>query len=431
MATGVLGMRGTGGWEGDERPKDWRELILYLYPNGRAPLTAILAKMKSERTYDVDFNWWTQTLPEQAGAITGLYTESGLSTAYVSGGAAGDTVYAKVAAVTVSEFRIGHQVLLRDSDDPNVDVNGKVTGRVSAGASSYIAVKLLEADDNSTLHDLSDADRILVIGNINPEGGEIPPAVSYDPVKVYNRTQIWRNSLDATRTALQTKYRTGDKYKELKRQTLELHSVEMEKSYLWSIRSENLNANGQNEGTTMGLIPCIKQYAPGNVDDYTLNATYNGVSWVDGGEDWLDAQLETVFRYGRIRRAAFVGTGTLLGMKRLAKAGAVVNITTNVIEYGIEVRTYHHVQGILDLILHPLFSHEPSCRNSMVIFEPENLVNRPIQDTKFYPDGDRNRSGRYKVDGLKEEFLTESGLEFHHPITFGYLNGFNQDNAAL
>jgi len=35
------------------------------------------------------------------------------------------------------------------------------------------------------------------------------------------------------------------------------------------------------------------------------------------------------------------------------------------------------------------------------------------------------------VDGLKEEFLTESGLEFHHPITFGYLNGFNQDNAAL
>ena len=43
-----LGMRGTGDWVTDQRPKSWREVILQQYPNGSAPLTAILRKMSSE-----------------------------------------------------------------------------------------------------------------------------------------------------------------------------------------------------------------------------------------------------------------------------------------------------------------------------------------------------------------------------------------------
>ena len=32
-----LGMRGTGDWVDDQRPMNWRENILYLYPNGMTP----------------------------------------------------------------------------------------------------------------------------------------------------------------------------------------------------------------------------------------------------------------------------------------------------------------------------------------------------------------------------------------------------------
>lgn len=435
MPTAVLGMRGTGNWEADARPKDWREAILWLYPNGSAPLTAILSKLKKERTYDVEYYWWTKTLPEQGGKITGRYTNATMTTAYVSGGVVNDVIYCKCALATANEFRPGHEVVLRDSDDPYVDVVGKVLSIDKNGANSYVAVRLLEADDNAsaTGHDISNADRILVIGNINPEGGEIPDAISYNPVKVYNRTQIWRNPLDITRTAMQTKYRTGDKYRELKREALEFHSIEQEKSMLWSIQTENVGSNEQNEGTTMGLVPCIKQYAPGNVSSFKLDANYAGEKWEDAGEDWFDARLETIYRYGSTSKTAFVGTGTLLGMKRLAKKGADITITPGIVEYGIRVLKYIHPQGELNMILHPLFSHEPSCRNSMVIFEPQKLVWRYIQDTIFVPD--RNKSnkegGRYRVDGIKEEFLTEGGLEYHHPSCFGYLNGFNQDNSAL
>ena len=47
-----LGMRGTGDWVADQRPMNWREQILYLYPNGMAPLTAILSMMSSEKVDD-------------------------------------------------------------------------------------------------------------------------------------------------------------------------------------------------------------------------------------------------------------------------------------------------------------------------------------------------------------------------------------------
>ena len=52
----MFGMRGTGDWVTDQRPKSWRELILYLYPNGMAPLTAILSKLREEKVTDPEYN---------------------------------------------------------------------------------------------------------------------------------------------------------------------------------------------------------------------------------------------------------------------------------------------------------------------------------------------------------------------------------------
>ena len=55
----ILGMKGTGDWATDQRPKSWRQQIIYLYPNGSAPLTAMMSKMKSLKVTDPEFNWWT------------------------------------------------------------------------------------------------------------------------------------------------------------------------------------------------------------------------------------------------------------------------------------------------------------------------------------------------------------------------------------
>lgn len=433
---GFLGMRGTGDWVTDQRPKNWREGILYLYPNGTAPLTAIMSKLKSQKVDDPEFNWWTKTLPTQRATVTGVYTDA-LSTPYTSGATAGTILYFKMSAADVSQFRVGHQVLCRDASDYTTDVVGKVTARVSNGASSYVAVKLLEADDNSThSHDLSDCDTLIIIGNINEEGAAMPSAVAYDPTKVYNYTQIFRTSLAITRTAKLTRLRTGDAYKEAKRECLELHSIELEKAFIFGIPTENTGAGGKPERTTGGILNFIKTLAPNNVDDFSLNSSYSGKAWLDdgGGEAWLDSYLEQLFRYGRQEKLVLAGSGALLGLNKLAQAGSHFTITPTTKAYGISVNQWVTPFGTLYVKTHPLFSMESTLRYSMLILEPEELNYRFITDTTFYGEGDSKQSSQgnnaNRIDGTNEEFLTEAGLELHHPTVFGFLNGVGLNSAV-
>jgi hypothetical protein len=423
-----MGMKGTGDWsDSDFRPKSWREGILFRYPNGSAPLTAIMSKLGSQPVSDPQFYWFTQGLPTQRADVTGVYTDSGLSVAYVSDGKADDTLYVKMSSNDVAQFRYGHQVLLRYASDLTVDVNTVVIGRDDNGASSYIQVKLIEDDDNSSSYDLSDCDVALIVGNLNSEGAAMPDALSYEPTKWSNYTHIWRTSLEITRTQMQTTMRTGDSYKELKRQCLQLHSIEIEKSLLFSVASEKTGDNGKPRRSTMGLIPAI--VSGGTVNNYVTNASFAGKTWLQGGEDWLDQQLATIFKYGANEKLCFAGQTALLGLNRLVKAGAIFQFTPATTSYGIRIIQWVTPFGTINIMTHPLFSYEATTSKSMVIFEPKDLKFRYIQDTIFKND-DRLRKGDWTSrDGLKEEYLTEAGLEYHHPNGWGYLYGIGDDNS--
>lgn len=424
-----LGMRGNGDWsDSDMRPKNWREMVLYLYPNGDAPLTALLSMMPSQRTDDPEFNWWTQTWPDQAGAVTDVYTDAAMATSYVSGGTAGDVLYVKVAAATIAHIRVGHQVMLSDASDYTVDVNAKVIARTANGANSCVAVKLLEDDDNSTAGDLSDCDRIKVIGNINPEFGTMPDAIAYDPTKFSNYTQIFRTPLSISRTARRTKLRTGDQYQKAKREALEYHSAEMEMAFIFGIATEGTGDNSKPERTTGGILPWIKSY--GVTSDYVTDETYDNTTWANGGEAWLDEHLEEIFRYGGDERLALVGSNTVLGINKLVKAAGNYDLKPMTTSYGIKVMQWVTPFGVVNMKRHPLMSYDATYRSSMILFEPKNLLYRYIDDTTFYKEGEKQNTGAGRLDGTSEEFLTEAGLEFHHPATCGYLNGFNQDNPA-
>ena len=422
-----MGMRGSGDFAEDQRPKNWRQKILHLYPNGDAPLTAMLSMMGEEAVDDPQFYWWTKSLATQSATVTNVYTNATLVTAYTSGGVVGDIVYVKIPnEASCKEFRVGHQALLRNTADYTDDVNGKVIAVVLNGASSYIAVKLLEADTGE--NKIAVCNRILVIGNINSEGAIMPSSIAYDPTKHFNYTQIFRTPLSITRTARKTRLRTGDQYIEAKRECLELHSLEIEKAMLWSIASEVIGDNGKPERTTAGLIPTVIGNS-GNTSHYTTDTDFSGVSWLTGGEEWLDSYLEQIFRYGSQERLAFVGSGTVLALNKLIKEYGNYEVTSQTTDYGIKVKTWITPFGEIHMKIHPLFSYEESNRNTMVIFDPKDLKYRYIDDTKFFADPDKQNTGRNRIDGTDEEYLTEAGLEFHHPIKTGFLSGFGTDNS--
>tara|TARA_R110000824_G_scaffold77767_4_gene196583 strand:- start:5412 stop:6698 length:1287 start_codon:yes stop_codon:yes gene_type:complete len=418
-----LGMRGNGDWATDQRPKHWREMILYLYPNGSAPLTAMLSKMKSSKVSDPEYNWWTKNLASQGGAVTNVFSDSSMGSAVsTTAASAGDVHYVKCPLAVASEIRAGHQVLLRDASIIDNDANAKVVSVVLNGADSMVACKYLE---DSASGNADNFDTILVIGSINAEGAPIPDALSYDPVKYSNYTQIFRTPLEITRTARKTRLRTGDQYKEMKREALELHSIEMEKAFFHGVKSEGTGSNGKPERTTQGIINFIKTNAAANMFNY--NASDDEVSasatWIASGEAYLDANLEKLFRHGSSEKIAYCGSGALLGINKLAKSAGQVQLKSTDSAYGLKVVEWLTPFGTLMLKTHPLFSYEASNRNRMVVVDPEKIQFNYIDDTFFKKDDGERKAGQMAIDGSKEEFLTEGGLEMHHPLCHGVFDG--------
>ena len=268
----------------------------------------------------------------------------------------------------------------------------------------------------------------------------MPEAIAADPEKWYNYTQIFRTPLSITRTAKKTRLRTGDQYKKAKKEALEMHSVEIEKAYMFGYPSETTGSNGQPERTTMGLVPAIRGVANttyGGYPDINLGGvvsdfptTYSTSTWLDKGEEWLDTQLEQIFRYGGDERMAFCGNGVLLGINKLIKTYGNFDFTPKTMAYGIQVMEWVTPFGVVYFKTHPLFNLELSLRNSAVLFEPRNLIERYIDQTMFFADEEKQNTGRGRIDGTDEEYLTEAGLEFHEVIGGGYLTGFNTDGAG-
>ncbi len=413
-----LGMRGSGDWATEQVPENWRETILYLYPNGALPLTAILSKLASELTDNAKYHWFQKLLPDQSAVITGVWTNAALNAAYVNGGVVGDAIYLQMSAADEAKFRVGHQILMRDASDPTVDVTGVVIVVSSAGAASYIKILLLEADDNSVLGDLSDADVAFIVGNVNEEGAASKSALMYDPTELWNYTQIFRTSLDHTRTAMKTKLRTGDDVKKSKKEALEIHGIEMEKALIFGERSLRTGTGGKPERTTRG----IKNWISTNKANYQTSG--NG-EWVVGGKKWFNAYLEQIFRYGSTEKLALCGSGALLGIQELVMAGSQYSLQAKTMDYGIKVVEWVTPFGTVYLKTHPLFTLEATLRNSAMFIDTDKLTERYVDNTTYKPQIQNN-----DIDGEKSEYLTETGLELHHEQAFGWLDGLGLNGVV-
>lgn len=420
----------------DRRPKNWRQGILYLYPNGSAPLTALMSLTKSEKTDDPQYHWWTKKLNMQTAPVTGVFTNSGLSATYnpadlAAAAKAKDTLYFQMEEADAKGIRKGHQVLLRDTahDVAGVGLNAEVTDVAIAGSDSYIQVRMMQDDfavtaghipgtfDHAYMEFLDGTVPVaLVIGSISEEGDTSPDEIVTEPVKMYNYTQIFKTSLSVTRTASKTRLRTGDQVKQAKNEALEVHSIEMEKAFIFGVRSEEMGDKGKPKRTTGGIINT--QDADGN---FLIEKAYFTGTWEGSGDDngfkWLMKQLKEVFKYGNNKeRIGFCGADALLAISYLASSIGTIQLKEVPNQLGLEVTKFVTPFGTLYLKQHPLFDSTAGLGKSMLIVDDSNLIYRFIDDTSYQADIQDN-----DVDGEKSQYLTEAGLELHHPETFRFL----------
>lgn len=433
----MLGMIGTGAWGANERPENFRQGFLYLSPNGDAPLTAIMSKLPDEKVDDYHFHWFEKDFPIQAGDVTGVYKDAGLGTAYSADNySSGSVVYIKVSAATVSEFREGHTVALEVKTDNRYRTRGRVSRRMSNGANSYIAVELT-ANTNVT-YDINNGtiNYIRVIGNTNPQGGEMPQNISYQGRELDNVTQIFRNPLRLTRTAHRTRLRTKAAKDEAKRESMFLHAIEMEKSFLWGQYSVRVGSNGEPETSTRGLVTAIQEDSYATNSQYHTDSAYSGKTWLQGGEDWLNSNLVSMTRWGSQEKMCLCGDLVWGALAELATISSTFNLTQGQkVDYGIKVVSWMAPNGAtVHFKQHPLMAIDESLRREAYFIDVSRLRFRYIDDTKFiedpFVDESMPRGRNNNRDGIEEEWLTEAGLEYNWTRTMGVLAGWGMDNIV-
>lgn len=371
----VLGLRGTGQWTADERPKNYRELILLLFPNSPLSLTALMSKLNTRATNDPEFKIFTKSLPVQRVIVSGSQTSS-------------DTTIETQGSGASIVLKKGHSLI----NERTLEVIW-VTADPTTPFNQFTAAR----GKGSTAAAMNDGDGLLIVGSHHQEGAAVPTAITYEPTVINNFTQIFRTTLHLTNTAKATNLRTGSDLEERQRETLEIHAIEREMAYVFGTGVED-TSGAQPERTTKGFISLVST----NVKDFA------GAVDIDTWESFM----EDVFEDGSSEKLLLAGNTAITNINKVARIHGEIQMTPQSETYGMMLDRYRTPYGFLQIRQHPLFSKNATFRTWGIIVDPEFLADRILsgngvnRDTNYLEN--RQNAGD---DATKDEWLTESGLE--------------------
>lgn len=395
----IAGLRGTGDWATDERPKNFREMILWRNPNGQAPLTALLSKMKSESVNDPEFAWYEEELNALRFTLVGT-----------APGAAGNTFYV-TSNVTDALDAVPGDVFKNDSVITQTYASEilVVSSVTDAGTIVFKRAQAGTAGEN-----IIAGGTLTKIGSVFAEGTKAPDAAMRNPTKLMNLCQIFKTTYDITETAKRTKTRTGDPVKNDKKRKMFDHSTAMEFAFFFGKRNETVGANGKPLRYTGGLLWFLSQYAPTMITPFTTTIT----------ETMFTDAIYKVFDYNSgagDERIVFAGNGALNSLNRLAasQARTRVNFDGIVDVFGMKLQRWVMPQGTIYVKSHPLFNTHPVHTYDMAVIDPTALRYRHLRDTTFKDNIQANDE-----DVSKGQWLTECGLEMAHAKTMAWLSNF-------
>ena len=371
----VLGTRGTGNWATDERPKSWREMILYLLPNGDAPLMGLLSRTRPNEATDPEHSWWEKDLAEMEIEVAAFANAT--DTITVNSGA-------KLCPKGTLLLNNATGEVMRVTADPLLDT-AVVVQRNLGG----LANPANPADGNI----------LAIFSSSYREGAPVPTAIGTDPVKRTSYTQIIRTSLAMTRTALQTSLRTGEAYRNAKIECLQIQSARMEMAVFLSVGNESTQ-DGLPIRTMRGIREMTTSWAPDNsknVGNFT--------------EDEYLGYDSAVFDYGNDPKIMFVGSHGQLQFIKMGKAGGTFNYVYGDRHWGLRISEFT-ATGSLQMVKHPLFRH---MKNTMdkeaVVLDLPKIKYTPLRGKDLIFIQHRQSPGD---DARVDEFLVEFTIEEWH-----------------
>jgi hypothetical protein len=395
----IQGLRGSGQFTTDFRPKNYRELFTLLEPNGNAPLNALLAMGSSESTDDPEFKNFRDELPDRKMKVNGAVAST--STGTVTLHAADDNRYAIAGAIVINSETGEVMHVTADTTGTTLTVTRNIGG---------------------TTHQIANNAELFVAGFAAQEGASSPTAISFDATVASNFCQIFRTAFAVTNTLKSTYLRTGPKLDEAMTKALKLHMSDIERAMFFGIKHEANGSSAQPTRYTGGLLKTLT----GVVDVGTDFADYGGLAAGQMTEEGFDSLLiSTVFKFGSKQKIAFVGDVVANHLQQIGKDRW--QPTSYEGAYGVNLTRYNTFAGDLLVHLHPQFRQVPGMRNAMVIVDFPYLNYRYLEgrDTQLL----ENRQAP-DADSEKHEYLTECGLELLQDKVHAYIKGWNSRKAV-
>lgn len=394
MPVAIQGLRGSGQFDVDHRPKNYRELFTLLEPNGNAPLNALLAMGASESTDDPEYKNFRDELPDRTMTINEALGYDAVTAALT------------IDAGDENKFAVAGSLVVNSATGEVMHVTADTTGTTLT----------VTRNIGGTALTITDGDALFIAGFAASEGADTPTAVSFDATVTSNYTQIFRTSFSVTETLKKTHLRTGSKEDEAKTKALKLHMSDIERAMFFGVKHESNGTSAQPTRFTGGLINSLSTV----VDLTTDYATYGGGAAGGMTEEGFDGLLiSTIFKYGSGSKIAFVGDRVANQLQQIGKDRWTPQSVDG--SYGVNLTRYKTFAGDLMVHLHPQFRQIPGMRDSMVIIDFPDLCYRYLdgRDTHLL----ENRQGNGE-DAVKHEYLTECGLELKQDKTHAIIKNW-------
>ena len=380
----ISGARSTKNQGADTRKYDHSDKLWLVDPD-YAVMTFFARKLAKSKTIDPEFRWFDKTQPSR-------YDACNYSTNYTSGAT-------DIIVDDGTKFRAG-DIVLSVASGEHV--------RVTSIATNTLTV--VRGYGTTTAAAINDDAILIILGNAYAENGSVGTARTSDTVKRTNYTQIFREPFAVTGTEDSTEYYTGNDIANLRREHLQIHMKDIERSFFFGEAKEDVSTigTGQPIRTTAGM----KSFLTSNLTDAS------GALSQTEFEDWV----RKLFVNGGDKKMGFLSPLIASGVNSWA-AGKLQMFPKDK-TFGIAISSYLSIHGQLDFVVEKMFAENTTWNGygfgvDMGLLGYRYLAgNGKSRDTRLLKD--RQTAG---VDGIVEEYLSEVGfqlaLENRHGLIYG------------
>lgn len=403
--SGIAGLRGSGNWGTDERPKNFREGILRFNPNGTAPIFALSSKAGKRTVDDPEFNWWAEGNPLVRLQVNGTFLAAATLIVVDSVDPTATTLGANLG--TATNLKPGDILLVEPATD-NATFNHELLEVDNVLSDTQFTVR--RGAGGTTAATINNDIWLTLIGSAYAEGTGVPRAVSRNPIKYNNYIQIFKDTYELTGTADNTFTRTNNGYSEDKKRSMFRHSANIEWSILFGRKAETTGDNGKPKRFMGGLRELIPA---SNVTVFGVAVTRNS---------FMDA-IAPVFDFDTgagDTRMIFGGNQALIELGKVFAGQVTFNVNNVIKVYGIDFQEFIMPNGRVLMRSHPLMSRHGLYRKSMFVLDFDAIK---YVTQKGRPDAKAHDDVQARDEDVRRGFIqTDCSLEVAYGgLTMAYL----------